>query len=422
VNSSPKAVEWARELNEAYSILSDANKKASYDMDLRQESSKQARTNSGNQQSGSQTRTETRAAPAAGPSYCCEKCQKVSASLRITVLYRVMSLIYWSQKTPLVKILCNKCRIKASLSASFFSFLFGWWGFYGFFWTLEALFKNASGGEQPKENNASLLRAVSYQLYRAGRLREAYKALVAAQELVPDKDSEAIINQLMQEAEPSREGTFWEKYRFFELPPFYYHVPAGALCIFLIILGHRTLVANDATSPTGTAAITYNPPLSRQADSKPPLVDYKARTAANPVPEFSEPEVEFPHKGLILAAEYLANYNGTTGPFKLTTPSDGNYIMKVEDWDTKATMGLYFIPKSSVLTIELPLGSYKLKFAQGDKWYGIKYLFGPGTAYSYVPDKMEFYISGDYVKGHQIELVPQINGNLKTPPMQANDW
>ena len=50
------------------------------------------------------------------------------------------------------------------------------------------------------------------------------------------------------------------------------------------------------------------------------------------------------------------------------------------------------------------------------------YLFGPTTVYSYVADKMDFYISGNYVQGSQIELIPQVGGNLKTPPMKAEDW
>ena len=85
-------------------------------------------------------------------------------------------------------------------------------------------------------------------------------------------------------------------------------------------------------------------------------------------------------------------------------------------------VGTYFIRRGGTLSIELPLGSYKLKFAMGDKWYGMNYLFGPTTAYSYVPDKMDFYISGDYARGQEIELIPQVGGNLETPPMKAADW
>jgi hypothetical protein len=52
----------------------------------------------------------------------------------------------------------------------------------------------------------------------------------------------------------------------------------------------------------------------------------------------------------------------------------------------------------------------------------MKHLFGPTTAYSYVPDKIDFDISGNYARGHEIELIPQVGGNLETPPMNAADW
>ena len=82
----------------------------------------------------------------------------------------------------------------------------------------------------------------------------------------------------------------------------------------------------------------------------------------------------------------------------------------------------YFINRGSTFSIELPLGSYKLKFASGEKWYGMQFLFGPRTSYSYIPDKMTFYLSGDYARGQRIELIPQVGGNLHTRLMTVADW
>ena len=45
VNSSPKAAEWARELNEAYDTLGNTEARVSYDMDLRLDESKQREGN-----------------------------------------------------------------------------------------------------------------------------------------------------------------------------------------------------------------------------------------------------------------------------------------------------------------------------------------------------------------------------------------
>jgi hypothetical protein len=249
-------------------------------------------------------------------------------------------------------------------------------------------------------------------------LSEAYKALAAALELQSDPDAGKILEQLKQEVHPVKPKSFWDKFRNFELHPLYYHAPAGAVAIALIIVGFNALNTDSSSASSSTAS---SPPVNyasqSQQSSKPIQFtpdDFK--------PVFSEPELPLPEQGGLLFSDNFANNTGTTAPFKLTTPSDGNYVMKIEDWNTKELVAMYFIRRSSVLSIELPLGSYRLKFAQGDKWYGIKYLFGPGTAYSYVPDRMIFYIDGDYARGHQIELIPQVNGNLETPPMKAQDW
>jgi len=306
--------------------------------------------------------------------------------------------------------------VKESLAASVYTFFLGWWSIYGFFWTIEALFHNANGGEQPKENNAMLLNALGYQLYRAGRPQEAYDALNAALKLKPDPQSEQIRDYLKQQIQPAEKKPFWTRFRNLELHPFYYHGPAGATAIVLIILGFNALNASSSSGSSDAAPrqqASYTPPPSSTPRWQPPAKDEIV---------FSEPEQPLPEQGALSFSADFAQYNGTTAPFKITTPSDGNYVMKVEDWNTKEFVAMYLIRRSSTLSIELPLGSYKLKFAAGDKWYGMKFLFGPTTSYSYVPDKMDFYISGDYARGHSIELIPQVNGNLITPPMRATDW
>jgi len=143
----------------------------------------------------------------------------------------------------------------------------------------------------------------------------------------------------------------------------------------------------------------------------------------DPQPVFSEPEQPLPNQGALKLGDRAVLDNGVTAPLEITTrPSDGNYVMKVVDWNTGEFVAMYFINQGGTLSIELPLGSYKLKFARGEKWYGMEFLFGPGTGYSYIPDKMVFYLSGDYATGHRIELIPQVGGNLDTRRMSAEEW
>ncbi len=420
VNSSAKAAEWTRELNEAYDVLSNTQKKVIYDMDLKLQESKQSDTNA-QQRTASQPRTEAKSTPRAEPNFCCENCKRVDSTLRMSVTWRVYSFINYSRKSPTVKILCSKCRIKESLAANVVTVIVGWWSIWGFFWTIEALFKNAFGGEQPKENNAALLNALGYQLYRVGRYQEAHETLLAAYKLQPDPKTEEGISFLKSKFTPVQEKPFWQRFRKLELHPIYYHAPVGAVGLVFLVWGFNSLNANSSTSSSSQPA-SYTP-RHQVSTYQRPQSEIPPWEKTKPVePVFSEPEQPLPEQGAMSFSFDFANYNGTTAPFKITTPSDGNYVMKIEDWNTKEFVATYFIRRSSSLSIELPLGSYKLKFAQGDKWFGTNFLFGPTTAYSYVPDKMTFYIDGDYARGHSIELIPQVNGNLTTPPMRAADW
>jgi tetratricopeptide (TPR) repeat protein len=415
VNKTAAGGERTKELNEAWAVLSDPEAKMSYDMDIKMQESGHKTSTSG-QATSTKSRTES-APPRAEPDFRCEKCGQMDSTLRVSATWRVYSFINYSRKSPTVKILCSRCRVKESLAASAVTVVLGWWSIWGFFWTLEALFKNACGGEQPKENNAALLNVLGYQLYRAGRPQEAYDALVAALKLKPDPQAEQLRDYLKQQLHPIQKETFWQRFRKLELHPIYYHAPAGAVVLMALFFGIRALNAGGSSD----AAIAYNPPARSPAQN--PTTPQSVNFTPDDVrPVFSEPEQSLPEQGALSFSADFANYNGTTAPFKITTPSDGNYVMKIEDWNTKELVAIYLIKRSSTLSIELPLGSYRLKFASGDKWYGMKYLFGPTTAYSYVPDKMDFYISGDYARGQEIELIPQVGGNLETPPMKATDW
>lgn len=431
VNSSPQATEWTRQLNEAYATLSDAQAKLSYDMDLKLEESKR-REPSVRQTETRHRTTGSEQSPRAEPAFRCERCDRIDSSLRMSAMWRVFSFINYSRKSPSVKILCGRCRVKESLAASATTVLLGWWSVWGFFWTLEALFNNARGGEQPVENNAALLKALGYQLYRSARHQEAYEALLAASRLQPDRNTEEALNSLKQYSLLASKKTFWERFRNLDLHPIYYHAPAGAVGLAFLLVAFSVLNANSAHDtpstaqpalPTHSASPLLTSTASDPADAQASASGSDNRTPLDLQPVFSEPEQPMPQQGGLEFADGVASYGGVTAPLKITTKaSDGNYVMKIVDATTGEFVATYFIERGNTLSIEVPLGSYKLKFAAGSAWYGMKHLFGPNTSYSYIPDKLTFYVSGDYSRGHAIELIPQVGGNLDTRKMRPEDW
>ena len=64
-------------------------------------------------------------------------------------------------------------------------------------------------------------------------------------------------------------------------------------------------------------------------------------------------------------------------PLKIETSSEYSYFVKLEDYYTNKKILTVFIRPLNKIKIKVPLGSYIVKYAVGEKWYGEKYLFGP---------------------------------------------
>lgn len=70
----------------------------------------------------------------------------------------------------------------------------------------------------------------------------------------------------------------------------------------------------------------------------------------------------------------------------------------------------------------MPLGTYKIKYANGKIWYGRDHLFGPGTDVFLAEGEFEFKLDGSHVLGHEVELIKQINGNLDTIQISLDEF
>ncbi|ENW15399.1 Chaperone protein DnaJ [Acinetobacter haemolyticus CIP 64.3 = MTCC 9819] len=110
-------------------------------------------------------------------------------------------------------------------------------------------------------------------------------------------------------------------------------------------------------------------------------------------------------------------------PLQIKTPYDGmNYFVKIDNAYTNKNLATYFIQSGDDLNVELPLGSYVIKYAYGPKWYGIELLFGDKTEYAKVDKILAFDFDGYQYSGYTIELVKQENGNLQTTSISKNQF
>lgn len=106
-------------------------------------------------------------------------------------------------------------------------------------------------------------------------------------------------------------------------------------------------------------------------------------------------------------------------PLQIKTNAGSHYWVKiVNSYNEKDELVSYFIRGGETLDVNLPMGSYVVKYAYGDTWYGREHLFGENTAYSKADEVLEFY----HGQGYVIELVQQLNGNLHTKQIDESEF
>ena len=98
-----------------------------------------------------------------------------------------------------------------------------------------------------------------------------------------------------------------------------------------------------------------------------------------PRPAFTAPEQALPANGHVQPQVNASN----TAPFRiLTSGGDTHYFVKLEESGTGRSALTVFVRSGQQVDIRVPFGTYIVKYASGQKWYGYQHLFGPNTAYT----------------------------------------
>lgn len=135
-------------------------------------------------------------------------------------------------------------------------------------------------------------------------------------------------------------------------------------------------------------------------------------------PPFLEPELPLPNTG------DFRDYTGRRrlAPFEIKSSTGTHYLIKLDDSRTGATVQTIFVCGGSTVEVDVPLGTYTVKYASGDKWYGYKHLFGPNTSYSKASTLFTFSSEAGKYAGHTITLYTVPNGNLHMGKINAADF
>lgn len=125
---------------------------------------------------------------------------------------------------------------------------------------------------------------------------------------------------------------------------------------------------------------------------------------------FDQPQKLLPYNGEIRRFTNKSDI----APFEINSDYGSNYFVKLEDSRTGKAVINIFVRGGETVKTEVPLGSYIMKYASGNIWYGYKYLFGKQTIYSKSDDIFRFEIVGNQVNGYTVTLYKVIDGNLRT--------
>ena len=268
--NDPKALEYAKLLNEAHSVLINPLKRKEYDNLV---SLRDAYQEKGDYTQRAEARAETSAEVR---HYKCEKCGRQDSSLRVSIFLGVLSLLVVTYKKAYAYILCAKCRIKYSLLFNFEVFFLGWWGFpWGPVYSIEALFENMKGGEQPKRNNEALLNILAYDFYQQGRYSEAYECMQESIKVERSEQKDEFLNHLKSVSVGQKSQTFADRFLY---QPVFYNVAS-----ILLLTYFSYLIFSSPSSNTSSTYRTQRPSPPSPYSTASPLKS--EMVASTPLPD-----------------------------------------------------------------------------------------------------------------------------------------
>lgn len=133
---------------------------------------------------------------------------------------------------------------------------------------------------------------------------------------------------------------------------------------------------------------------------------------------FSEPEQPLPNPGRI--QWYSAG--DPVAPLEIKSPAGSHYLVKLSGYYSGKDVLSVFVHGGRTVALDVPLGTYSIKYASGERWYGPEHLFGPDTVYSKAESSFEFRRVGDQISGYTLTLHKVLHGNLHTSTISPEEF
>ncbi len=242
-NPSDEASQDFQRVVEAYRILRDPKSRARYDATA---------------QLPPPARLIDPEDPAPEP-LSCSRCGKITAQPRYVIFHKVKSFLLSTQRNAVHGIFCRDCADRTAIFASTATWMLGWWGIKGPYWTLRALWRNLRGGEMPAADNLWVLLHQARAFLARGDNDIARSLAEQAQGFAKDVDERSRIAGIIRAAGGKgkamrRLKTRWRPWTYASVMQ---ALPLGALAISAMITAMALLLRSQTDS--ATAMITVQP-------------------------------------------------------------------------------------------------------------------------------------------------------------------
>lgn len=204
----------------------------------------------------------------------------------------------------------------------------------------------------------------------------------------------------------------------------YFRKPAPSLIVIFIILSCLAGITGCSGNLLNNTAKSTPRPLPSEGAGGTVETDNTTANLAKPGgntevggAEETLPEVPLPANGYGKFFFKRAKA-GSRIKFIPAAGTKSNMIVKLEDWDSGKAICWFFVREGKTVETPIPEGSYRIKIATGQKWYGEERLFGGVASYSSIDSMVRIPARTIY----SLSLTPVIDGTLQDKPIDAGDF
>ena len=130
-----------------------------------------------------------------------------------------------------------------------------------------------------------------------------------------------------------------------------------------------------------------------------------------------EQELPLPPNGEVFRKSFFDNEMNSPY-FKIIASSKNAHVVKIYKANSNDLVVMFFVRSGQSVIVEVPSGSYEIKVASGESWYGLNKLFGEETNSS-ILDKVFTLSTGE---SYEITLKTIENGNLDQTYIDLEDF